>query len=322
MADQSTGSNAVMKLLAAETVFGVTPATPAGLILPFESEGLTQKSELTKSNIIRTSRNANKPSRGNRDVSGNIKTELNPMMGRLFKGAFGSVATTGAGPVYAHTFKIGAAIPSFPIEKGFTDIGSYFLYNGCKINKFGFEVNPSGVLPLNLDWLGASRTKSDATADPTAVDLGHNKFEGFEASIKEGGVDIAIISAFSWNLENDIDGGVYVIGSGGKRYSLPAGVTVVSGSLTALFDSEALLDKAIAGTESSIEVNISRGDGLGSAGNESLQLKFDELIFQESDPLIKNSKGILLELPWTAYWDNGATGSSVQAVLKNTQATL
>lgn len=321
MGEQASGSNARIIIGAAETAFGVTPVTPAGLVLPFTSEGLGQKTELNKSNVIRSSRNASRPSRGNRDVSGNIATELNVNMGRLFKAAFGGITTVGAAAPYTHTFKIGA-LNSFPIEKGFTDLGSYFLYNGCKVNKFGFEVNPSGILPLDIDWVGASRTKGVATFDATAVDLGHNPFEGFDGAIKEAGVDIATITAFKWAVENNLDNSVYVLGSQGKRYRIPEGATVVSGSLTALFDSQTLLDKAIAGTETSIEVNLTKGTGAGTAGNESLQLLFDELIYQEQDPVIKDTKGILIELPWTAYWDNGANGTSVQAVLKNTQATL
>lgn len=319
--EQASGGNGQIILSGAETTFGQTPAVPGGQILPFESEGLSQKSELNKSNIIRSSRNASRPSRGNRDVSGNIKTELNTMCARLFKMGFGVVTTVGAAAPYTHTFKIGDALPSHSIEKGFTDIGSYFLYNGCKANKFGFEVNPSGILPLDLDFIGASRTKGAATFDPTAVDLGHNPFEGFEGAIKEGGIAIATITAFKWAMENNLDNGVYVIGSQGKRYSIPEGVTVVSGSLTALFDSETLLDKAIAGTETSIEVTLTKGLGDGTAGNEKLTLTLDELIYQEQDPIIKDRKGILIELPWTAYWDNGPNGTSVQAVLMNTQAT-
>ena len=61
--------------------------------------------------------------------------------------------------------------------------------------------------------------------------------------------------------------------------------------------------------------------GDGTAGNESLVLTIDELIFQEQDPIIKDKKGILVELPFTAYWDNGANGTSIMAVLKNTQAS-
>lgn len=321
MPEQATGANSVIKISGAEATPGQTPGVPAGQVFPFETESLARKTELGKSNVIRSSRNASKPYRGNREVSGNLKTELNPFMARAFKMGFGSVVTSGAGANKTHVFKVGSVLPYHTIEKGFTDLGKYFRYLGCKCNKFGFELNPSGILPLDMDFLGIDRTIEALTFDAAAVDLGHKPFEAFEASISEGGVAIATVTAFKWMLENNLDGGVYCIGSGGKRYSIPEGATVVSGSMTALFDSDALLTKATDGTESSVEVILTRGSGAGTAGNEKLTLNIDELIFQEQDPIIKDSKGILVELPWTAYWDNGPNGSSVMATLLNTQAT-
>lgn len=320
MSEQASGANGVITISGAETTPGQVPAVPAGQILPFDTESLARKTEQTKSNVRRSNRSGSKPILGNRTVDGNIKTELNPNMARLFTMGFGSVATSGAG-AYAHTFKIGDALPYHTIEKGFTDLSKFFRYLGCKCNKFGFELGPSGILPLDMDFMGLDREIQAATFDAAALDLGHNPFEGFEGSIKEGAAAIGTITSMKWALENNLDGGVYCIGGGGKRYNIPDGITVVSGSVTALFDSDALLQKAIAGDASSLEVTLFRGDGSGSADNESLVLSIDELIYQEQDPIIKDDKGILIELPWTAYWNTGANGTSVQAVLKNTQAS-
>lgn len=317
---QASGSNSVIILSGPETTPGTVPSTPAGQILPFTAESLGRKTELLKSNVIRSSRNPSAPTRGRRDVSGNIATELSPNIARLFTMGFGSVTTTGAGP-YQHVFKLGSSLPYHSIEKGFTDLGSYFLYTGCKCDKFGFEVSPAGFIPLSMDFLGMDRTIESATFDESAADLGHEPWNAFEASIKEGGSTIAIVTALKWQLENQCDGDIYCIGGRGKRYSIPEGTTVISGSITALFESDALLTKASAGTESSLELILTRGDGDGTAGSEKLTLNIDELIFQEQDPIIKDSKGILIELPWTAYWNNGANSTAVMATLLNTQAS-
>lgn len=322
MPEQASGSNGRVIISAAETTRGTIPAVPNAYVAPFESEGLQRKTELTKSNIIRSSRNASRPSKGKREVSGNIKTELAPMMGRQFLMGFGDVTTTGAGPEKTHVFKIGDRLPYHSIEKGFTDLGQYFQYLGCKCNKFGFEVNPSGILPLDMDFMGMDRIIAETSFDPTAIELEHQAFEAFVASIKVGGTTLDTISALKWSLENNLDGDVYCIGGGGKRYSIPEGATVVSGSITVLFDSMALLDAATNGTDSAIEFSLTNGSGDGTAGNESLTMEFEELIFQEQDPIIKDKKGILLELPWTAFLNAGTNASSVMATLKNTQATL
>lgn len=318
---QATGSNGVITISKPETVPGTTPASPSGQIFAFESESLKRSTELLKSNIIRNSRNASKPSRGKRDVSGNIKSELHPFIARQLYMAFGSVNTTGAGPNKTHVFKIGDELPYHTIEKGFTDLGKYFQYLGCKCNKAGWECNPSGILPLDMDFLGIDREIADATFDAAAVDLGFDAWEAFNATLKVGGATIPTVSAVKWAIENGLDGDVYCIGGNGKRYAIPQGATVVSGSLTVLFDSMTLLTAATNGTDSSLELGLLRGTGDGTAGNEALDVVADELIFQEQDPIIKDKKGILIELPWTAYWNTGANGTSVMATLKNTQAT-
>ena len=70
---QASGSNARI-IYDQETTFATTPVSPDAKILPFTNEGLGQKTELMRSNVIRSTRNPSMPSRGNRDVSGNIAT--------------------------------------------------------------------------------------------------------------------------------------------------------------------------------------------------------------------------------------------------------
>lgn len=305
-----------------ETVFGATPGVPAAKVLPILSSGVTTKRELFKSNIIRSTRNATKPKRGKIDISGSISTELNPFMGTILKHLVGnSVVTTGAGP-YVHTGKVGALPIGLTMEDGYSDLGHYILRNGNKFNKGSFEFNSDGVIPFALDILGASRTINAASFDATPLDLGHDPFEGAEMSIAEGGVSIAYVEQVKIDIENNLDGGVYVIGGGGKRREIPEGATLVSGTLTALFESVALLNKAIAYTESSLKITLSRGDGLGSAGNESLELFVPELIFEENDPGIPGPEGVKIELPFAAYYENAAAATSFQWILKNSQATV
>lgn len=319
---QARGSNSSVIISGPQTVPGTKPATIDGHIFPFENAGLGRKTELNKSNIIRATRSGSKPTRGKRDVSGDLKTELSPLMGRQLLMGFGSVVTTGAGANKTHTFTIGQELPYHTIELGYGDLDKYFQYIGCKCNKLGWEMNPSGILPLSMDFMGVDREIANVSMDALALDLGHDAWDAFELTLQVGGASIDTSSSLSWSLENNLSGDNYCIGGGGKRYSIPEGSTVVSGSIKALFESEALLVQAANGTETAIEATLQRGTGDGTTGNEKLVLTFEELIMQEQDPGIKTAGGILLELPWTAYWNNGVSGSSVKAVLMNTQATL
>jgi hypothetical protein len=83
-----------------------------------------------------------------------------------------------------------------------------------------------------------------------------------------------------------------------------------------------LYTKALNGTESSIRVKYSFGTGLGTAGNESIEFKLPELVYSPKTPPIAGPKGIMVELPFEAYYDNAAEATALQIILMNTQATI
>jgi hypothetical protein len=319
---QAAGANARI-MVDVETAFGTTPSSTNGLVLPFISEGISAKRALTRTNIIRLTRDLTKPTRGSKDIGGNINTELNPYMGTLLKHLLGA-CTSGAGPPYTHTIKVGALPVSLCLEKAFLDLAipEYFLYNGVRINKGSFEINSDGYVGFNLDFLGKKRTIGTSSFDATPTDLGHVPFESFEASIKEGGGAIATVTKIAFDVSNDLDGGNYVIGGLGERRAIPEGKCAVAGILTALFEEVVLYGKAVAFTESSIEITLSRGTGAGGAGNESLVITIPEVVYEEKDPIISGPKGIVVEMPFTAFYDNASEATSLQMVLKNTVATL
>lgn len=304
-----------------ETTFKSTPGSPDAKLLPFKSESLRLSRELVSSEAITSARNPKTPRKGKYEVGGAIELEINPYLGVLFKHALGVVSTTGAGP-YTHTIKVGALPIALCIEKGFTDIAQYFLYNGCRTNKLSMAFAAAGIVTGSIDILGAKETVGGASFDSTPADLGHNPFDNFEASIQEGGSAIAIVTECDFALENNLDGDVFVIGGNGERNSLPEGMVKVSGTLKALFENLTLYNKAKNHTESSLKITLLRGDGLGSAGNESLEIFVPELIFKPEAPVIPGPKGILVELPYEAFYDNSSEASTIQMILKNTVATL
>lgn len=305
----------------AETTYKTDPGTPDCKILPFKSESLRFSRNLVESEAITSSRNPKKPGRGKSNVSGAIELEINPYIAAILKHALGSNTTTGTSP-YTHTMKVGSLPVGLVIEKGFKDISQYFKYNGCRINSLKMSFTPEGIVQGSVDIIGAKETVGSSSLDATPTDLGHKPFDAYEASIQEGGSAIAIVTEADFTLENNLDDSVYVIGGAGEKYSLPAGKVKVSGNLKALFQDLTLFNKAKNSTETSLKVTFSRGDGLGSADNESLEIFIPELLYQPNAPIIAGPEGILVELPFIAYYDNSSEATTMQMILKNTQATI
>ncbi|NPU84374.1 MAG: hypothetical protein HPY65_07780 [Syntrophaceae bacterium] len=374
-----------------ETTFATIPASPALKTLYFASENFAEKIAVNASNVIRNSRNPVMPTRGARDVSASIKTELSPQIGTLLRAAIGSNTTTGETSPYTHTMKVGT-LPSLIFEKGFTGLAAYLLYLGCKVNKMSISVRPTGYQEVSFDLLGAYEaqalkydgqtgnfaaglmasggtslhtgrikgdndggvsgtlvlidstgvfqnnealtdtgtgaavvdgTLGDSSIDSSHTDPGHTPFDGFSIStIQEGGSDIAYLSAVDLILENNLDGNSYVIGGGGIRREIPEGLAKVSGTITALFESMALYRKAISFAESSLKIIWTLGTGAGTAGNESLEILVPELKLSKETPVIDGPGGILYKGPFEAYYNDSAQVSTIQAILKNAEATV
>jgi len=318
---QAIGAKAQI-IYQAETTFKTDPTTPDAKLLYFVSEDFKFSRNLIDSAVIRGTRDAARPVLGNYEVAGSIKTELQAYIGTLLLATLGSVTTTGTGP-YVHTIKVGNSLPSLVIEKGFTDIGQYIKFNGCKVNRMSLAVRPEGFQEITFEFMGAKQTSDTTSFDSTPTDLGKVSFTGFDiAEVTEGGTAIANITEVDIAIENNLDGSIYVIGGQGERRYLPEGIVKVSGIIKALFEDNSLLNKALGSTETSLKVIYKLGTGDGSTGNEYLEIFIPELIYSPNAPTISGPAGILVELPFTAYYDNSTQGSSMQITLKNTQATL
>jgi len=292
-----------------------------GMYVPFLSEGFRLSRNFTESKVIRSSRNPNRPARGNQEVAGDISTELNPWMGRLFKYLLGGYTRTGGGP-YTHVFKIASLPTGLQVEKQFTDIVQYIRYNGCKINSHSGTIKAEGPLEGKFNFMGAKETLATLPHDGVPTDFGHNPFDGFEAVINQGEAPLAIVTEVSFEINNNLDGSVYVIGGAGERYSIPAGKVKVSGKLTALFETMTLYNLAIGHEETSLQIELTKGDGGGTAGNEKLTYNFDEIVFRPQAPIISGDKGIMVDLEFEAYYDNDSDASAVWIELLNAQANL
>lgn len=318
---QAQGSRGQL-IVQQEVTYKVDPA-PAARRFHFVDEGLRLSRELSTTNIIRGNRNPAMPVRGNQDVAGSIKTHVQAFqLSTMLKWALGSVVTTGENP-YIHTIKIGSGLPSFLIEKGFTDITQFFKYNGCKVNRMSVNVSPEGFQDISFDVMGAKESTSGVTFHAAPTDAGYVPFDGFSiAVIEEGGAAIANVVSADFSLENNLDGNTYVIGGAGERAFLPEGIVKVSGNIKALFQNLTLYSKAVANTESSLKIIYRRGTGAGTTGNEEIEFFIPELVYAPSAPVITGPQGVLVELPFEAYYNDGAQVSTLQIVIKNTEVTI
>lgn len=307
-----------------ESTYGVDPGAPDAQKLYVKNFKVASKQNLIDSETLNGQRSRSRPTAGNIDLDGDFEVELAAeSMGTLLKHTLGSNVTTGAGP-YTHTIKIGNLPVGMVLEKDhgstISGAGRYEKFNGSRIAKASFDFQNEGYINAAFSVKGRSSTLGSAPLDATYTDNGHTPFSIFEGVLQEGGGTSAIVKAAKIDLDNDLDDSLYAIGGAGLRRALPEGFATISGEITALFEDAVLLNKAINGTQSSLKVTLSRGTGLGSAGNEFMEFTVTNLLYERSSPPIEGPKGILVTLGLKGF--RVTTDNGFQIVIKNAVATI
>jgi hypothetical protein len=296
-----------------ETIYKTDPGTPAGLVMPFNTFNLKGNRAKNSAQTITGTRNPVKPFDGVLAVSGDaiIPVDANAFAYWL-KACFGAPTTTGTGP-YTHEFKVGDLMPSMVMETRFSDNTSVITFakrGGCKIASFSMSIGGDNELVANFQIEGATETLSGAAYDASPTTISLDRFENFEATITEGGSAITTVTGVDFNVNFGLKTDLYTIGGGGTRANLPEGLLEVTGSVTALFDSTSLLNKAINSTESSILINF-------TSGTNGLEIALNELQYERNSPGIEGPQGIEITLPFVAYMDDHAAASVIIANLIN-----
>jgi hypothetical protein len=296
-----------------ESAFGQTPETPAGFRLPIKSSQLAAKQTMVETSTITGRRDPVRPTRGNVDVLGQVVVPVDDVAsGYWLRAMFGAPETTGSAGAYTHVFKIGDDQPSLVLEQQFPDVALYEMFNGCKVSKFTLALGGDDALTASIDMLGAKSTVGAVPFTATPTDVAGVEFAKFQGQIEEGGVVAANIVSADINIDFGLDGDTYAIGGNGCRADLVEGIVKVTGTVKAFFQNAALLNKAISDANSSLKLQLING-------TKSLAFFMPEVVYERTSPGIEGSKGILISLPYRAYFQSGSGGSVLVTTLNSSQ---
>ncbi len=297
-----------------ETSFGVAPTTTAGKILPFNKCELKAAQTIITPATITGTRNPVEPARGHIAVDGPLEIPVDTnAIGHWMYGIFGKPVTTGAAAPYTHVFKPkNSGQPSLVLEKGFTDIGQYFKYSGCKIGSFKLTAGDDGELTASMDIVGANEVIATTSyeAAPTSVTL--DRINNFQAVLKEDGVVTANIKTMDLELKMGLDSDQYTLGKIG-RGDIPEGLIEVSGTLKALFTDISVINKGVSATETKLELSFTNGD-------KSLTFLLPEVQYERTSPTITGPAGVTAEFKFSGYYKNSSEAAAIVVTLVNDTA--
>lgn len=223
-------------------------------------------------------------------VTGDMTVEVgSKSIGFFFNAAMGAVtstqrATTG---VYQHNFTPAASdyLSSYSCQVGIPPLGGGAAlaqtFTGMVCSGFELDCPNADLVSLKSTWNGRDVTTATAYAAPSyptpielltfaggSVTIGGSPSAPTTTALATGGTAASNIRDFTVVYDNGIDDGGFNFGGAGKRGRKPAiGMSSVTGSLTAEFDSATLRDAYLNQTDLAVVLTFVGSSTIGSGSD-------------------------------------------------------
>jgi len=292
----------------AETVWGVTPATPTWTPICYNTCSIGIAKETIEDDCLTANRQVKGLVTGTREANGDIGS-------RLEYGAFDALLEAALGGTWtADVLKVGTVERSFTFEKRF-NIGTdeYHRFTGEKVNTLAISIQPNANVALTFGMMGKDIDSANLTTqvagstDNTAST--NTPFNSFTGSITEGGGGTAIVTGLDINLANGYESAFALMQTTGIESV--AAKSRVTGTVTAYYESKALYEKFLNDTSSSISVTLEDVDG------NTLLVNLPNIKYTGGNPDVSGEGPVTVALDFTALFD---VASDSQIVLTRTAA--
>ncbi|MEN6621491.1 MAG: phage tail tube protein [Smithella sp.] len=275
-----------------ESVFGQTPLTPQMIQLPINSHSLNLTKTGIESAEIRDDRQVAVFRHGNKQIGGDIEVEFraddyDELLESAFFGEFDSF----------NVLKNGILQKFFTIEDRQLDINQYRTFTGCQVNTFSLSIQPDAIVTTTFSVIGKEGAISGTSLDSTpTAPSGNDPFDSFSGSILEAGNTLLSVTALDLTVENNIQP-AFVIGSD-VTPQLEYGRSNVTGTITAFYENDTLINKFINETDS--ELVFSLADGI--TGN-TYTFTLPRVKYNGADVPLQNEQGRTITLPFVGLYD-------------------
>ena len=250
-------------LIAEEKEYGVLPDTNYRQI-PFISSSLDSEQGLISSNVLGLGRDPTQPFQDVINVDGDMVVPVDMRnIGLWLKAIFGIPTTSETEDgAYSHDFESGKTlIPSYSIEVGLPEIPQFIRFMGVRANSIAFNFQRSGEAQVTVNLMAQGETGATTTINSAPEVFNYTRVSQFQGYIKSGGELLANITSASVTYSNNLEK-IETIRSDGKVEAIDLGVASLSGSISAKYADNILLDKARSGTPVDIELGYQLSETL------------------------------------------------------------
>lgn len=280
-----------------ESTFGTTPGTPTMISLPFTTHSLNLSKERVQGNDIREDRMPRVDRHGTRNPQGDIVVDLRAdIYDNLLESAFfDTFSSSGPG-----TLTIGTTPQFMTIEDRATDIAQYRVFTGMAVSQMSMTIQPDAMVETTFSLVGKDMALNQSSLGSPVAGSQTEPFDSFSGSISEGGSTIAIVTSLNFTLNNAL-APAHAVGSN-VAAQLEYGMAVVEGEISAYFEDNALLDKFIDETSSSLQVVLD-----DTTSGETYTFDFPNIKYNGGDVPVTDPQSRIITLPFVALYDSSET---------------
>lgn len=278
----------------AEGTYGTTPSTPTWTPLPHNATTLNLTKDAIESEKLRGDRQVEDFRHGNKQVGGDVTSELE-------YGALDDIIeAVMCGTWTNDVLKAGTTRRSFTLERKFADLATpeFHRYTGCEFNTVAMSIAPNALVTTTLGVIGKdiALATSEISSSTYSADVGNSPFDSFTGSITEGGSSIATVTSLEFTVENGLESLFSVGADTTNRPSI--GKSRVTGTLTTYFDSKALYEKFLNETSSEIVCTLT-----DTAGND-LQIDIPNVKYNSGQPDVSGEGAVTVSMDFVALYSS------------------
>jgi hypothetical protein len=192
--------------------------------------------------------------------------------------------------------KTGVTQKSLSVERQHADITKCMVFTGLVVGGMKLSLKPNAIVTGGFSTVAQDLVVNDAPLDatPTAAPTGM-PFDAFTGTITEGGSAIAIATGLELSLENALNPR-YVLFDEAPT-AIIEGRSNVTGTLTAYFDTETLMEKFINETASSLKLTLLDTAGVG------YRITLPRIVYGDAAAPVSGEGDIIVSLPFQAIVD-------------------
>ena len=305
----ASGTNVVVGFKE-ETTYGVSAGSDANYdIIPFKSASLSLAKTNHESAVITGNRELQDVIMGAHSVSGEIAFDLahQPAYLKIMQAVLGEDAD-GADTAYG----VGSTRQSFTIYQDFTtDIQSgnaVHIYTGCEFNNFSMSIPADGLIECSVGIVGATMVPATTALDSNGLDDDGSEYIEVNDPYHSSNATITSdFGAICTDLSLSIENGIETTNKVGDVIPIQGGIGKcrVSGSLTAHFTSDALLQKFVDNSTSS-SLTIAFGSNAGG-----MSFTMDKIIYTTGAVEVGGEGLLSVSMDFVAVANNAATSALV-----------